>query len=259
MNRGFTINQTDMFVNCPVVPEGSTLENNKMLTQGWYNGQEIYYFDFGANPDTVAPIWVLITGMDNQGNPQMVEGQRNIIDVVPGDPNYTAFWQVNLVTVPKDYTANTLKSAEAVRAADYPIQTTNNLVNCPVYQPASPSPSPAASPATSPSPTPSLSPSPTGQAVTIDLVAQNIAFDKNTITVPAGAMVTINFDNQDAGIPHNFAAYMTSAAQESIFVGQIFNGVATMTYRFTAPSTPGEYFFRCDAHPTTMTGTFIVQ
>jgi len=33
---------------------------------------------------------------------------------------------------------------------------------------------------------------------------------------------------------------------------------ATTTYTFTAPSTPGTYFFRCDVHPETMTGQFIV-
>jgi N-methylhydantoinase B len=29
-------------------------------------------------------------------------------------------------------------------------------------------------------------------------------------------------------------------------------------YRFTAPSVPGTYFFRCDFHPVTMSGTFVV-
>jgi plastocyanin len=52
--------------------------------------------------------------------------------------------------------------------------------------------------------------------VTIDLVARNIAFDKSTITVPAGAMVTINFDNQDSGIPHNFSVYDSSAAKKTV-------------------------------------------
>jgi plastocyanin len=35
-------------------------------------------------------------------------------------------------------------------------------------------------------------------------------------------------------------------------------GPTTTTYTFTAPSTPGSYFFRCDVHPTQMTGTFVV-
>jgi outer membrane protein assembly factor BamB/plastocyanin len=127
--------------------------------------------------------------------------------------------------------------------------------------------SPSATPVASASPSASVSPgatsSPTGTssggASTISLTAQNFAFNMSTITVKSGSQVTINFNNMDAGVPHNFAAYTNSAATTPIFVGQIINGVATTAYTFTAPSTPGTYFFRCDAHPTTMTGQFIVQ
>jgi plastocyanin len=97
----------------------------------------------------------------------------------------------------------------------------------------------------------------TGSTI-IELAAKNIAFDKKTITVPAGAKVTVNFDNQDSGIPHNFAVYETSAAQKPIFKGEIITGPKKTTYTFTAPSKPGTYFFRCDVHPTQMTGQFIV-
>jgi plastocyanin len=96
-----------------------------------------------------------------------------------------------------------------------------------------------------------------GQSVTISLIAQKMSFDKSTITVPADANVTIDFNNKDS-IPHNFALYTDSSARTSIFVGQIITSTTT-TYKFTAPSTPGNYFFRCDVHPTIMTGTFVVQ
>ncbi|HTY81255.1 MAG TPA: cupredoxin domain-containing protein [Dehalococcoidales bacterium] len=99
----------------------------------------------------------------------------------------------------------------------------------------------------------------TAATVSIDLVAKNIAFDKSTITVPAGAKVTVNFDNQDAGVPHNFSVYTNSSASTPIFQGQIITGPLKTTYQFTAPSQPGTYFFRCDVHPTQMTGSFIVQ
>jgi plastocyanin len=44
-----------------------------------------------------------------------------------------------------------------------------------------------------------------------------------------------------------------------INIGGMTTGVSTVTYTFDAPTTPGTYFFRCDVHPTTMTGSFIVQ
>ncbi len=97
-----------------------------------------------------------------------------------------------------------------------------------------------------------------GQGTTIDLTAQNFAFDKSTITVPAGAQITVNLRNMDSGAPHNFAVYTDASAATTIFKGPNVNGPGTTTYTFTAPSTPGTYFFRCDVHPTTMTGSLIV-
>jgi plastocyanin len=96
-----------------------------------------------------------------------------------------------------------------------------------------------------------------GQAVIVDISALNYRFDKSNITVPAGANVTMVFDNKDA-VPHNVAIYTTPAATEVIFKGEIITGPKTITYNFTAPATPGDYFFRCDVHPTVMTGTFTV-
>ena len=98
-----------------------------------------------------------------------------------------------------------------------------------------------------------------GQATTVDISAQNLKFDKDTITVPAGAQVTVNFNNKDSGVPHNVAFYTDSSAATPIYKGQIVTGPTTTTYTFTAPSTPGTYFFRCDPHPTQMTGSFVVQ
>ena len=99
---------------------------------------------------------------------------------------------------------------------------------------------------------------PTGGAVTVDLIAKNIAFNTSTITVPACSAVTVIFDNQDSGIPHNFAVYTNSEATTPIYQGAIITGPKTTTYTFTAPCTPGDYWFRCDVHPSIMYGTFKV-
>jgi plastocyanin len=117
-----------------------------------------------------------------------------------------------------------------------------------------PSATSAVAPAPASTPT---TPSASAQGVTIALTAQNMAFDKSTITVPAGAGVTMTFTNKDS-IPHNFALYTDSSARTSIFVGQTISSTS-ITYKFNAPATPGNYFFRCDVHPTSMTGTFVVQ
>ncbi len=95
--------------------------------------------------------------------------------------------------------------------------------------------------------------------VSLQLVAENIEFNLNTIDVPAGSHITIHFENKDDSVPHNLAVYTDSMASTTIFKGQIITGPATTTYTFTAPTTPGTYFFRCDIHPTTMTGQLVVQ
>jgi hypothetical protein len=129
---GLQVTTTQMFVNCPVVPEGTTLEGGEALVQGWYKGDEVLYPDFGANPAVALPIWVLITGLDAQGDPEFVAGQMNVIDSVPSDEGYSAFWRVNMVTVPAGYQPNSLTSASDVISAGYNIAETDMVVNCPV-------------------------------------------------------------------------------------------------------------------------------
>ncbi len=95
--------------------------------------------------------------------------------------------------------------------------------------------------------------------VTIDLSAKDLGFNVSTITVPAGANVTINFDNLDQGVEHNFALYETAEATKSVFVGEEITGPGKIAYNFDAPTKVGTYFFRCDDHPTEMKGNFTVQ
>lgn len=92
----------------------------------------------------------------------------------------------------------------------------------------------------------------------LTLTAQGRAFDQSSLRVPAGAAVTLRFVNNDSGVPHNVSIYETSAAAKAIFQGERITGPQTIDYAFTAPTRPGTYFFRCDVHPTTMSGAFVV-
>ena len=107
-----------------------------------------------------------------------------------------------------------------------------------------------------------LTPAPTsataGPMVPVTLTAQNMAFDAKTLTAPAGSTVVMTFVNKDNDMPHNFALYTDSTATTKIFAGDFVTGPKTVTYTFTVPSKPGDYFFRCDIHPELMTGTFVV-
>ena len=91
-------------------------------------GQHVRYYNFDVMPADPAPIYVLFRA----GETQPVAGQQNIVDVIPGDANYSDFWQVVRVTVPASYAANSVTSYAQIVAAGYPMQETTTLLNCPI-------------------------------------------------------------------------------------------------------------------------------
>jgi plastocyanin len=96
-------------------------------------------------------------------------------------------------------------------------------------------------------------------SVTLEITAENTTFDETELTAPAGADVTLIYDNDDEGIDHNWSLYETPEATEAIFEGPITTGIEQVRYEFTAPEEPGTYHYHCDIHPTQMDGDFIVE
>ncbi len=99
-------------------------------------------------------------------------------------------------------------------------------------------------------------PSVPGETV-IQLVAETLEFDQRALTSTTGP-VTVQLDNRDASVLHNFALYVDNSATQQIFSGDLVTGPIIENYSFEAPG-PGTYFFRCDVHPDTMTGSFTVR
>ena len=92
------------------------------------DGGLITYYNFDVQSTTPAPIYVLF----REGESEPVSGQLNIVDVIPGDAGYNDFWHVQKVTVPADYTANTITSFQDIMDGGYTIEPQPVLVNCPV-------------------------------------------------------------------------------------------------------------------------------
>jgi len=114
-----------------------------------------------------------------------------------------------------------------------------------------------ATPAPSAVPSGAPSQAPGGEAIVIKLTAQGIAFDTDSLEVPANTPFTIEFANNDAGIPHNVAIHKDSPTGPLVWAGDIFNGVETRTYE--VPALPaGTYGFVCTVHPN-MTGTLTAK
>lgn len=120
-----TLKKTGIVVNCPVLGFG------QQKTQGFARGSSVTYLDLGpvklAPGNDVAPIWVFANGSADQ---------RNIIDTLPGDDDYTPLWDVNMVTWKDGVTPRTLRSKDDVDAAlaagDVTVAKPGIVVNCPV-------------------------------------------------------------------------------------------------------------------------------
>jgi cytochrome c oxidase subunit II len=113
----------------------------------------------------------------------------------------------------------------------------------------------------SPPPPPSGAPSgaPSGQPAgpVLAVTALNIAFNPTTLEAPADTPFKIEFDNQDASVPHNVAIHEGSPTGAEVWKGEIFPGPAKKTYD-VPPLKAGTYGFVCSVHPN-MTGTLTVN
>lgn len=107
-------------INCDLIPFITT-----SLGPG---GQQVKYYNFDVQSTTPAPIYVLF----RKGENLPVNGQLNIVDVIPGDDGYCDFWQIYQVSVPEDYSANTLASHAEIESSGYSVIATSSLVNCPI-------------------------------------------------------------------------------------------------------------------------------
>ena len=117
-SKGYSVEQTNTIVNCPIVPEGSTatkryLNADNGLTMGWYNDKVVFYFNFSEaelmkNADgeiPLSPIYVSFNINPDQPNGGPSSGfmtesgtsmTHNVIFTIPGDNSYSPLWSVNV-------------------------------------------------------------------------------------------------------------------------------------------------------------------
>ncbi len=152
ISRGFSTEVTDMIVNCPVVPKGSTASKrlnggNADLIKCWYNKQVAYYFSFeekalkapsGATVLT-SPIYVTFNINPNPSDPMSgpasgfvtengSDQTHNVLATIPSDAAYSPLWSVNVYdnadfSMVSDLNSATMATILAMGVAN---------VNCPV-------------------------------------------------------------------------------------------------------------------------------
>jgi plastocyanin len=101
-------------------------------------------------------------------------------------------------------------------------------------------------------------PTPIPGATSLQITAQNLAFSTRTLSATANQPVQLAFNNADAGVVHNFAIFNNSSKTTNLYRSPPDVGPKTENLTFTAPA-PGTYFFVCEAHPDTMTGSFTAR
>lgn len=107
------------------------------------------------------------------------------------------------------------------------------------------------------SPAAGATPAGTVATNTVQITAKNLTFDQTTLSASAGD-VTIQFNNTDNAIPHNFAVYNSdSGANNEIKHTDIAAGPTTQTLKLTLQK--GTYYYNCQVHPQQMSGKLTVQ
>ena len=105
------------------------MDQGPFITQGLGpDGQVVRYYNFDVQP--IHPIPIFVFFKDGASTP--LAGQLNVIDAIPGGAGYNDFWQVTKGTVPADYVANTVTSAAEIVAGNYPIESLDEIENCPI-------------------------------------------------------------------------------------------------------------------------------
>jgi plastocyanin len=117
------------------------------------------------------------------------------------------------------------------------------------YAPLGPSPAPTEAA----SPTPAASAAATLNVETTEAAA--LAFNPAMLEAKAGTVVQVVYTN-NSSVPHNINFFngpdSTAPSLGKTEVKSGPNDVQSVT--FTVPSTPGDYYFWCDVHTTSMQG-----
>lgn len=127
------IRETDMTYNLPVVPRGTRLARDTTQgMEGWYEGRDVQFFDFGPASITPASMWRFVRGTDESGQARVLAEQNSIVDSIPTNVAAPDLWEIHPVTADSTYAPNTAKNANAVRSGGYAVGTPTAVRNQPI-------------------------------------------------------------------------------------------------------------------------------
>jgi plastocyanin len=85
--------------------------------------------------------------------------------------------------------------------------------------------------------------------------SNSLAFEPAMLEAPAGTVVQVTYTN-DSSIPHNIDFFNgPDSTADSLGKTEVKPGPGDVqTVTFTTPTAPGDYYFWCDVHTTSMSG-----
>jgi plastocyanin len=193
-----------------------------------------------GNPSSLMPVWA-----DTNGGPLNYVQVQNLIDFIRAPNTLTYTIRDNSTNEP--ILDSTGKPETAVGWRDPNFTPAVNATPVPDCWSSALSGSPAPSGAAAATPAPG--------ATVVKLEASGIAFTETSLTGPANAAFDLQFNNQDASVPHNVV--IDDSTGTAVFTGAIFNGPATQDYSVPALAA-GTYSFLCAVH-SNMTGTITIK
>ena len=112
----------------------------QVMERVWFDGKLVFAVDLGrvvVDPAQVkvAQEYQIVYSVElddngrSAGEPELIDGQLNIYDTVPGMDRYSPIWQFNYVVVPRDYTPNTLRSEADCLNSGYRILRSQDFEN----------------------------------------------------------------------------------------------------------------------------------
>lgn len=128
---GMKIVKQPLILNCPFVPDGSSLKNGDLkLQHGWVGGKSYSYYDFGPTDPRPDELYAFVTGFNADGTPQLVAGQHFIFSSPRPDKPYSDFLRVRWVQVDAKYQADSIQTIDQIDPAK--LKSSDIIVNYPL-------------------------------------------------------------------------------------------------------------------------------
>src|SRR3989442_614915 len=120
--------QTNIFLNCPVVPVGSTIDpGSAPVEEALWEGHRVNIVPYDIEDGPFNP-QILFKFEDSGGT--VLGAPHLVASRAPGTPFYSSIWEVWTVRVPDGFDVTSIRSAAGVKSSGFPISSSGIRPAC---------------------------------------------------------------------------------------------------------------------------------